>query len=213
MRSERYDDIISAKKLRESACTIIGVGAIGRQVALQLSAMGVGTIALVDFDTVEEVNLGPQGYLLEDIGKPKVQATAEMMKRLNPEVTVEQTNHRFTRSMPIHSAVLCCVDSITTRRHIWKAIEHDVDLFIDARMAAEVLRVITVRDLLSHDRYPSTLFSQSEALQQGCTARSTIYCANIAAGLMVSQFTRWLRGMPLEFDLTMNLLDAELIAA
>jgi sulfur carrier protein ThiS adenylyltransferase len=43
-----------------------------------------------------------------------------------------------------------------------------------------------------------------------CTARSTIYTASIAAGLMVSQFTRWLRGLPVERDLLLNLLAAEL---
>lgn len=213
MRSERYESIISGQTLRESACTIIGVGAIGRQVAIQLAAMGVGTITLVDFDTVEEVNLGPQAYLLEDVGKPKVAATAQLMQRLNGDITVEQVNRRFTRSMSTHPAVFCCVDSINTRRHIWNGVKHAVDLFIDARMAAEVLRVISVCHALSHDRYPSTLFAQSEALQQGCTARSTIYCANIAAGIMVSQFTRWLRGMQLDFDIMFNLLDVELIAA
>jgi len=211
MRSERYDGIIASDRLRQSACTIIGVGAIGRQAALQLAAMGVGTITLVDFDVVEEVNLGTQGYLLEDIGKSKVQATAEMMQRLNPAVTIEQINQRFTRRMPIHATVFCCVDSINTRRHIWNGIQHDVQLFIDARMAAEVLRVITVGDSISGDRYPSTLFSQAAALQQSCTARSTMYCANIAAGLMVSQFTKWLRNMATEFDIMMNLLDSELI--
>ena len=40
--------------------------------------------------------------------------------------------------------------------------------------------------------------------------RSTLYCANVAAGIMVSQFTKWLRRMPVEFDLTLNLFALEL---
>ena len=43
-----------------------------------------------------------------------------------------------------------------------------------------------------------------------CTARSTVYTASIAAGLMLGQFTKWLRGLPLERDLSLNLLAAEM---
>ena len=40
-------------------------------------------------------------------------------------------------------------------------------------------------------------------------SRSTIYAASIAAGIMVHQFTRWLRGIPVDFDTTLNLLAGE----
>jgi hypothetical protein len=43
-----------------------------------------------------------------------------------------------------------------------------------------------------------------------CTARSTIYTASVAAGLMVHQLTKWLRGIPVDRDVTLNLLAAEL---
>ena len=42
-----------------------------------------------------------------------------------------------------------------------------------------------------------------------CTARATIYAASIAAGLMVHQFTRWLRDMPVDRDASLNLLAGE----
>jgi hypothetical protein len=45
-----------------------------------------------------------------------------------------------------------------------------------------------------------------------CTARSTIYSAAVAAGLMVGQWTKWLRGMPVDADLSLNLLAGELTA-
>ena len=43
-----------------------------------------------------------------------------------------------------------------------------------------------------------------------CTARSTIYSASIAAGLMAHQFTRWFRGIPVDCDMSLNLLAGEL---
>ena len=76
-------------------------------------------------------------------------------------------------------------------------------------MLGEVLRVLTVADDLGRDHYPTTLFAQSEAQPGRCTARSTIYAASIAAGLMVHQFTRWLRGMPADRDTSLNLLAGE----
>ena len=51
----------------------------------------------------------------------------------------------------------------------------------------------------------TTLFRQSEAQQGSCTSRGTVYSASISAGLMVHQFTRWLRGLPVDRDTTVNL--------
>ena len=60
-------------------------------------------------------------------------------------------------------------------------------------------------------RYAETLFPESEAQAGRCTARSTIYAASICAGLMVHQFTRWLRDLPLDVDCSLNLLAGELM--
>jgi sulfur carrier protein ThiS adenylyltransferase len=76
-------------------------------------------------------------------------------------------------------------------------------------MLSEVIRVLTVADEASRKHYASTLFPQSQAQQGSCTSRSTIYAASIAAGLMVHQFTRWLRVMPVEPDATLSLLASE----
>jgi sulfur carrier protein ThiS adenylyltransferase len=201
------------ERLTQSKCTIIGVGAIGRQVALQLAAMGVAELQLIDPDTVDEVNLGPQAYLQEDVGRPKVAALGSLLRRSNSVLNVEEVQARYARSMTVHPVVFCCVDSIDTRRFIWNALQDDIDLFIDGRMAAEVMRVLTVHDTVSRERYPQTLFGSQEALQEACTARSTVYCANAAAAVMVHQFTRWLRGLPTDFDCLLNLLSTDLIVS
>jgi hypothetical protein len=43
-----------------------------------------------------------------------------------------------------------------------------------------------------------------------CTAKSTLYAASIAAGLMIAQFARWLRGFDVVPDQTLNLFAVEL---
>lgn len=209
MRTERYQSLLPIEKLQATACSIIGVGAIGRQVAIQLAAMGAGSLQLVDFDTVDEVNLGPQAYLPEDVGKLKVAATAAFLHRVNPDVRVEAVPERFARSMTLHAVVFSCVDSIQARRHLFNAAA-GAACFVDGRMAAEVLRVLCVSSAAERPSYARTLFDPAEAHRAGCTARSTLYCASIAAGLMVAQFTKWLRGFPVEADVSLNVLAMEL---
>jgi len=61
--------------LGKAAVTIIGVGAIGRQVAVQLASLGVRSLQLIDFDSVEQHNVTSQGYRHDEIGQFKVAAT------------------------------------------------------------------------------------------------------------------------------------------
>lgn len=212
-RDLRQRDLVPPEKLNTCSVTIVGVGAIGRQVALQLAAMGVPRLQLIDPDTVEVVNLAPQGYLEGDLGQAKVLATADLCRQINSGIEITTQVERFRRSMEIGEVLFCCVDSITTRRHIWEAVNDRVRLFVDGRMSAEVIRVLAAADDQSRRHYPTTLFAQGEAFAGACTAKSTIFSANIAAGLMVGQFARWLRGIAVEADMSLNLLAGEMAIA
>jgi sulfur carrier protein ThiS adenylyltransferase len=106
--------------------------------------------------------------------------------------------------------VFACVDRIETRGLIWESIRTRAALFIDGRMNAEVLRVLTSQHPASDTYYPTTLFAPEQTHTGSCTARSTVYTASIAAGLMLGQFTRWLRGLPVDRDILLNLFSMEL---
>ena len=77
-------------------------------------------------------------------------------------------------------------------------------------MSAEVLRVITACDEKSREYYPETLFTAEQAHVGPCTAKTTIYCANIAAGFMLAQFTKYLRLLLVDPDVQVNLLASEI---
>ncbi|MCC6681643.1 MAG: ThiF family adenylyltransferase [Phycisphaeraceae bacterium] len=209
-RNLRQRDIIPPEELARSHCTVIGVGAIGRQVALQLAAIDVPWLQLIDHDSVEVVNLAPQGFLHDDLGRPKVQAVGDLCHAINPMLELYEHHERFRRTLEIGDITFCCVDSIQTRRHIWEAVRNRVSFFADGRMTAEVLRVLAVAGQQGQEHYPTTLFDPSEAVQGSCTAKSTIFTANIAAGMMLEQFSRYLRRLPVELDMTLNLLACEL---
>ena len=209
-RHSRQEDIVPADRIASCKATVIGVGAIGRQVALQLTAMGIPWLQLIDHDTVEISNLASQGYLEADLGKPKVKATAELCQQMDSSIKVHTLAERFKRSMEIGNVIFCAVDSIQIRRLIWGAAADKVLLFCDGRMSAEAVRVLTACDSSSRYYYPQTLFSADEAYAGFCTAKTTIYSANIAAGLMLAQFTRCLRQLPVDCDIQLNLLTSEI---
>jgi hypothetical protein len=209
-RYSRQKDIVPPDSIAGCKATIIGVGAIGRQVALQLTAMGIPWLQLVDFDLVETSNLASQGYLEEDLGKLKVEATAAQCRRINSGIEIVSVAERFRRSMEIGNTVFDCVDKINVRRLIWEAAKNTASFYVDGRMSAEVLRVLTAYDSPSRQHYPTTLFRTEEAFVGTCTAKTTIYCANIAAGMMIAQFTKYLRQLPVEADIQLNLLASEL---
>ena len=190
-RYSRQQDIVPPDRLAQCKATVIGVGAIGRQVALQLTAMGISWLQLTDFDVVEISNLASQGYLQDDLGNPKVEATANLCRQINDDLEMHEVNDRFRRSMEIGDIVFVCVDKIDTRRLIWEAVKDTVSFFADGRMSAEVLRVLTACDSSSREYYPRTLFTPEQAYVGPCTAKTTIFCANIAAGMMVDQFSKY----------------------
>jgi sulfur carrier protein ThiS adenylyltransferase len=218
-RDIRQRQIVPPQKLAACHAVVIGVGAIGRQVALQLAAVGVSSMELFDFDTVGVENLAPQAYWPQDLGRHKVEATAEACHLIQPELHGIVHPERFRRGSVRRLgqtgkelAVFCCVDSIAARGLIWESVKERAGFFADGRMSAEIIRVLAVNHPAIDGYYTTTLFAPDQAHAGSCTARSTVYTASIAAGLMLSQFTRWLRGLPVERDVLLNLLSMELTA-
>ena len=209
-RFERQAALVPRERLESLAVAVIGVGAIGRQVALQLAALGVRKLQLVDFDRVEPTNITTQGYLASDLGLAKVAATAQAVRQIDPDIALELIEYRYRPQQPIGAAVFCCVDSIDARAAIWRSAGRRCQFWSDGRMLGEVLRILTVAEDEGRDYYPTTLFQQAEAQTGACTSRGVIYTAGIAAGLMLHQLTRWLRGLAVDRDLSLNLLASEL---
>jgi len=211
-RFTRQRDLVPRDRLGDLKATVIGVGAIGRQVALQLASIGVRQIQLIDFDTVEATNITTQGYFQDDLGRTKIEATAEQIQRIDPDIHTCIIHDRYRPHHHFGNAVFCCVDSISSRAAIWRSVKDRCQFWCDGRMLGETIRVLTATPAVpeSQAHYSSTLFPQSEAQTGTCTTQSTIYTANLAAGLMLHQFTRWLRGLQIESEQLINLLAAEM---
>jgi molybdopterin-synthase adenylyltransferase len=82
--------------LHDARAVIIGVGGLGSPAAMALADAGVGTLGLVDPDTVELSNLHRQPlYLESDVGSPKVDAAATRLRVEHPALRVETWRTRF----------------------------------------------------------------------------------------------------------------------
>jgi len=77
-------------KIRNSKVCVVGLGGLGSPAALQLAAMGVGYLRLVDRDFVELSNLQRQHlYGVNFLGYPKVEVAAKRLHELNPNIEIE----------------------------------------------------------------------------------------------------------------------------
>ena len=76
-------------RLKQAVVGIAGVGGLGSAVAVALARVGVGRLVIADFDVVEPSNLNRQQYFTDQIGRYKVDALVENLKRINPYVTVQ----------------------------------------------------------------------------------------------------------------------------
>ena len=104
---ERYDRQIMIKglgeegqeKLKRAKVFIAGAGGLGSPVSIYLTAVGVGTIRVVDHQRVELSNLNRQVlHWDEDIGKKKIDSALEKLGRLNQSVKIEATEETITEA-------------------------------------------------------------------------------------------------------------------
>src|SRR5947207_10728659 len=84
-------------KLKAAKVLCIGTGGLGSPLALYLTAAGVGTIGLVDFDVVDYTNLQRQIiHSTPDVGRPKLESAEEKLRALNPYVDIRKFETRLT---------------------------------------------------------------------------------------------------------------------
>lgn len=176
----RQHDILPLEVLKDTKVTVIGAGAIGSFTCMSLVKMGIGELEVYDHDTVELHNLPNQWYRMQDLERPKVDALAEALAAFGGNVTPK---HAKFVGQSVRGIVVSAVDSMDARVAIWrhlKKVGKGVELYVDARMGAEVGKIITVLPnvVSSVENYEKEeLYPSSEAVQAPCTAKATIYCA------------------------------------
>jgi len=109
------------ERLAASRALVIGAGGLGSPALQYLAAAGVGRIGIVDDDVVDETNLQRQTIFGDaDVGRPKAEAAAERVHKLNPLLAVDALSTRFDASnarelVRLYDVILDCTDRFPSR--------------------------------------------------------------------------------------------------
>ncbi len=89
-------------RLKNAKVLVIGAGGLGCPILQYLATAGVGTLGIIDFDTVEMHNLHRQILYTEaDINQPKAEIAAVVIRHLNPEISCLVFNKKLTAANAI----------------------------------------------------------------------------------------------------------------
>jgi adenylyltransferase/sulfurtransferase len=106
---------------------VVGTGGLGNPAAQFLASAGIGTLTLVDADTVDLTNLQRQIlFAMHDVGTPKVEAAARRLASVNPEIRIVPLRQRVSDGelaalVATADVVLDCTDNFATRHAINRA--------------------------------------------------------------------------------------------
>ncbi len=200
----RQQDLVDGKKLAATSVTIIGAGAVGSFTALALAKMGVQDLTVYDHDLIEEHNLPNQFYRTLDLGLLKVEALEGMIHE-HTGVTIKSEGVKY-QDQPLSGVVIACPDNMQARKTVWRRVKRNVqvELFIDARMGAEVGRLYSIRPLEDAEFYQETLYDSKEAIQEPCTRRTIIYTVLGIAAFICAQVKKHVQNEPLKKEVVVD---------
>jgi molybdopterin/thiamine biosynthesis adenylyltransferase len=114
------------RKLLDARVTLLGLGGLGSHILLDLAAMGVGYVRVVEFDKVEISNLNRQIlYRDADVGQPKIDLAAARVQEFNPRIHIDKMPKRIEGTQDVLDAaagadvVICVADRPKMELHHW----------------------------------------------------------------------------------------------
>lgn len=207
--------IFNPDQLHGAACTIVGMGAVGSAVFLQLAKLGVTDFALYDHDTVAPHNIGNQ--LLfgpEDVGISKVVAAHWRVRDLvdcnNSRIKTFVTKvGRIDQLDATPQHVFMCVDSMAARKQITDVLKFRPHILgvHDSRLSARTGSALYYdpRDYAQCKEYEDTLFADSDVLPEtvGCgTSITMLPTVLMLASTLVWNFINAVNNQPVNLETT-----------
>lgn len=193
---QRHRSVFDPNDLTENV-HVIGCGATGSRIAVELAKLGIKNIHLWDDDIIEAHNIANQAYSMDDIDLNKVDTLQDIMdvhSSITPTTHFEKvTNQRLT------GIVFLLVDTMAARKEIWEnciKFKPHVKLMIETRMGADSLRVYAINPLnFEHVNFwEGTLCDDEEAVASACGARTTVGAtAAVISGLAVWELIKYQR--------------------
>ncbi len=203
--------------VRNATILVVGAGALGNEVLKNLALMGIGNVLIADFDTIEDSNLSRSVlFRASDRGRRKVDAAAEAVKALNPDVNVKtwHGNINFEMGLGVFrhvDAIIGCLDNrearLSINRFSWQVNRPWVDGAIQELMG--IVRVFwpgqgacyecTLTDLdyqIINLRYSCPLLARQNILQGKVPTTPT--SASIVAAMQTQEALKLIHNMEVQ---------------
>ena len=203
--------------VRDATVLVVGAGALGNEVLKNLALMGIGNVIIADFDTIEDSNLSRSVlFRSSDRGRRKVDAAAERVKELNPDVNVKTWHGDINFEMGLGvfrhvDAIVGCLDNrearLSINRFSWAVNKPWVDGAIQELMG--IVRVFwpgqgacyecTLSDLdyqIIGLRYSCPLLARENILQGKVPTTPT--SASIVAAFQTQEALKLIHGMEVQ---------------
>jgi len=204
MINTRSQDIAD---LKDVEFHIVGCGAIGSSVAMQLVRLGADNFHLYDFDKVEIPNIGVSQYNEQDVGLPKVGALTNHMKRVNVMIRVEGIIDKFKTYEGSKEGILILgLDSMKARRDIVEMLvkcPHKPKVVIDGRMGAEHYQQYIYNNI-TMSQYDKNWYSDDDSDPEPCTRKATSYCSNMSGSFIANAAKNIVMKQPYFKEVTFN---------
>jgi sulfur carrier protein ThiS adenylyltransferase len=94
--NEKYYDSLQVEKIKSVRVGIAGAGGLGSNCALALVRAGFVNLTIADFDVVSTINLNRQFYFENQIGRKKVEALDENLRKINPDLNLSLFSQKIT---------------------------------------------------------------------------------------------------------------------
>ncbi len=182
--------------LRKARVALVGVGGIGCPAAQALAHVGVGSLTLIDPDTVDLSNLPRQTlFRASDVGRPKAMVAAEVLEDVSPEllasVAIQPLRAQNADALLAgHSLIIDGTDSFTTRCVVADWAQSAGVPLVSAAVTGTEGQLLCLDQ--STQRY-SDLFPEGPPPQQNCAEVGVLATASMLMGQIAAQAAvQWL---------------------
>lgn len=211
------------QRLLAAHVLVIGAGGLGSPVAMYLGTAGIGTLTLVDDDTVELTNLQRQiAHSMARIGQAKVDSAAATVQAINPEVQVvalrERANgDRLNDLVAAADLVVDCCDNYATRQAVNAAcVQHRRPLVSGAAIGFDGQVSVYVSDPRAERPLPcyACIFAPDADFQEARCATMGVFAplVGIIGSVQAAEALKLLAGVGASLGGRLQMLDARRMA-
>lgn len=206
LKFSRHSGIINPELL-DMPIVICGVGSVGSFATLALAKMGCSDLTIIDHDTVEEENVGPQLYGVSDIGQKKVDVLKKLIKE-NVGTNIKTYSVKAETILPSLTKVILvlALDSLEARKKcLIASTPTPPALVIDMRMKGELISAYLSFDKDSTKNFTKSFDSSIKVDEGKCSEKAIAYNTLICGGLVASLVKKFVNKEPLPHSLVVDL--------